>query len=108
MGSEPQESGPPARLQKQCATVSLLGILLNCFFFSFLSPASLSDCVCSELLFVCCFQCFSPGGGGWMLHTFSPLDFAAPSQSLIAFFLQVTERFKEEKLSGLGVPSSLT
>lgn len=53
--SEPQESGPPARLQKQCATVSLFGNLLNCFF----SSASLSDCVCSEALFVCCFQCFS-------------------------------------------------
>lgn len=55
LGSEPQESGPPAHLQKQRATVSLFGILPNCFF----SPASLSDCVCSELLFVCCFQCFS-------------------------------------------------
>lgn len=101
--SGPPESGPSAR----CIFInsvphfhlslilreSACGFFCFVFVFVFRCSVSLSDFFFSlESFLISCFQCFSFA----LLVAFSPLDLVAPSQSLIAFFLQVTKRFKGE------------
>lgn len=77
-----------------CFFVCLFSFPLWLFLFGVFARVSFS------VLFFCAI--------GWITHAFSPLDSVAPSQSLITFFLQVTERFKGETPLGWGVCSCLS